>query len=61
MLNAHNSSIAKKYSFYNFLNKSNFAFVFFSKKKFISKNVCHVYVYAMAVTCTEHLMCSHIC
>ena len=33
----------------------------FKKNFYLQKCLCHVYVYAMAVTCTEHLMCSHIC
>ena len=55
--------LLKNYSFYNFLNRSNFVFVcFFSKKLFnLKKCLCHVFVYAMALTRTVRLTCPRIC
>ena len=49
-----NPVLLKKYSFHNFLNRSNFAFVcFFSKKLFSSQKMF------MSWSC--HLTCSRIC
>ena len=45
------------------LNRSNFAFDCFFSQKFVhlKKILCHVFVYAMALTWTVHLMYSRIC
>ena len=50
--NVHNPGVAKDYLSHNFLIRSNFAFVSFQKKKVfhLKKCLCHVYVYAMALT-----------
>ena len=42
----------KNYPVHNFLNRSNFAFIcfFFKKKIHLKTCLCHVYVYAMALT-----------